>query len=104
MCGVTCVIYRYDWTAGGKQHSDIAKISLACWDRIIWAGALGALTFLCASGRGALPVQKQPRIMRRRRKHYKVNFAQLVHRRRLTSLHPSTEIRLAARAEKDFAR
>nr|XP_054920979.1 nose resistant to fluoxetine protein 6-like isoform X2 [Dermacentor andersoni] len=51
--GAACIFYRLDWTRGTK-HGDLAKVSLAFWDRILWATALAALTFLCAAGRGGL--------------------------------------------------
>ncbi|XP_077525564.1 O-acyltransferase like protein-like [Haemaphysalis longicornis] len=54
VCGATCVFYRYDWTTGSKQHSDSAKMAVGFCDRIIWASALGGLTFLCACGRGGV--------------------------------------------------
>ncbi|XP_077560975.1 nose resistant to fluoxetine protein 6-like [Haemaphysalis longicornis] len=50
-CSTACVVYRYDWTRGEK-HGDVAKVSLAFWDRIIGTIALGAFTFLCATKRG----------------------------------------------------
>ncbi|KAL1427921.1 hypothetical protein MTO96_003079 [Rhipicephalus appendiculatus] len=39
------------------SHGNLAKVLLAFWDRILWATALAALTFLCATGRGGI-VQK----------------------------------------------
>ncbi|KAH7983535.1 hypothetical protein HPB52_012438 [Rhipicephalus sanguineus] len=51
--GTACIAYRFEWTRGTK-HSDLAKVSLALCDRIIWATALAALTFLCVTGRGGV--------------------------------------------------
>ncbi|XP_037268923.1 O-acyltransferase like protein [Rhipicephalus microplus] len=54
--GTACIFYRFEWTRG-TEHGNLAKVSLAFWDRILWATALAALTFLCATGRGGV-VQK----------------------------------------------
>ncbi|XP_037515604.2 nose resistant to fluoxetine protein 6 [Rhipicephalus sanguineus] len=51
--GATCIFYRFEWTRG-TTHGNLAKVSLAFWDRILWATALAALTFLCATGRGGI--------------------------------------------------
>lgn len=53
LCLAACVVYRFDWTRGVK-HGVVAKMFLAFWDRIIWTGGLGALTFLCATRRGGI--------------------------------------------------
>lgn len=55
-CYAACVIYRFDWTRGGK-HSVLENIIMGFWDRIIWTSSLAALTFLCASQQGGV-VQK----------------------------------------------
>ncbi|XP_077495419.1 O-acyltransferase like protein-like [Amblyomma americanum] len=51
-----CVFYRFDWTNGTK-HGDLAKVSLAFWDRILFSLSIAAFTFLCATERGGV-VQK----------------------------------------------
>ncbi|XP_077526181.1 nose resistant to fluoxetine protein 6-like [Haemaphysalis longicornis] len=52
-CYAACVIYRFDWTRGGK-HSVLENVLLGFWDRIIWTTGLAALTFLCASQHGGV--------------------------------------------------
>ncbi|XP_077525581.1 nose resistant to fluoxetine protein 6-like isoform X2 [Haemaphysalis longicornis] len=52
-CGAACVLYRFDWTRG-VEHSDVANVLLALWDRTIWTIGLSALTFLCATRRGGV--------------------------------------------------
>ncbi|XP_049520331.1 O-acyltransferase like protein-like [Dermacentor silvarum] len=46
-----CVLYRFEWTRG-TRHSELAKVSLAFWDRILWALSLAVFTFLLATRRG----------------------------------------------------
>ncbi|KAL1427934.1 hypothetical protein MTO96_003092 [Rhipicephalus appendiculatus] len=48
---VACVVYRFEWTRGTK-HSELAKVSLAFWDRIHWTLVLALFTFILVSGRG----------------------------------------------------
>lgn len=50
-CATACVLYRFEWTRGTK-HSELAKVSLAFWDRILWTLSLAAFTFILVSGRG----------------------------------------------------
>ncbi|XP_037516855.2 regulator of hypoxia-inducible factor 1-like [Rhipicephalus sanguineus] len=47
----TCVLYRFEWSRGTK-HSELAKVSLAFWDRILWTLVLAVFTFILVSGRG----------------------------------------------------
>ncbi|EEC19825.1 conserved hypothetical protein [Ixodes scapularis] len=56
-CCLTTIFVRYDFNRGEHSTKEWVKITLAFWDRIIWATFLAALTFLCANGSGGA-VQK----------------------------------------------
>ncbi|KAM7303365.1 hypothetical protein ISCGN_013326 [Ixodes scapularis] len=53
-CCLTTIFVRYDFNRGEHSTKEWVKITLAFWDRIIWATFLAALTFLCANGSGGI--------------------------------------------------